>query len=98
MIKVLGSYGNRGENKGTTSFLIAENIVIDAGNLSNGLGKDVEKLEHIFLSHSHFDHILDIPFVIDTNFGNRERPIKIYGLKETIEDVKLIFNNKIRPD
>jgi HD-GYP domain-containing protein (c-di-GMP phosphodiesterase class II)/ribonuclease BN (tRNA processing enzyme) len=98
LIKVLGSYGNRGENKGTTSFLIAENIVIDAGNLSNGLGKDVEKLEHIFLSHSHFDHILDIPFVIDTNFGNRERPIKIYGLKETIEDVKLIFNNKIWPD
>ena len=97
-IKVLGSYGNRGFNKGTTSFLVEENIAIDAGNLANGLGDNVEKIEHIFLSHSHFDHILDIPFVIDTNFSKRENSLKIYGLKETIEAIKVIFNNKIWPD
>jgi len=98
MIKVLGSYGNRGENQYTTSFLLDNEVVIDAGNLANGLGESVNKLNHIFLTHSHFDHILDIPFVIDTNFAKRETPLKIYGLKETISAVKTIFNNQIWPD
>jgi len=97
MIKVLGSYGNRGKNRFTTSFLIRENIVIDAGNLSNGLD-NVEQIEHIFLTHSHFDHILDIPFVIDTNFSKRTKSLKIYALKETINSIKQIFNNQIWPD
>ena len=98
MIKILGSYGNRGKNAFTTSFLLREDVVIDAGNLANGLGKDVTKLNHIFLTHSHFDHILDIPFVIDTNFIKRVESLKIYGLKDTISSVKNLFNNKIWPD
>ena len=98
MIKVLGSYGNRAKEKFTTSFLIRKDIVIDAGNLANGLGEDVDKLHHVFVSHSHFDHILDLPFVIDTNFSKREETLKIYGLKETIESIKELFNNKIWPD
>ena len=98
MIKVLGSYGNRGRDAYTTAFLIRDDIVIDAGNLANGLGDDVNKIEHIFLTHSHFDHILDLPFVIDTNFENRKNSLKIYGLKETIDAIKTIFNNRIWPD
>jgi HD-GYP domain-containing protein (c-di-GMP phosphodiesterase class II)/ribonuclease BN (tRNA processing enzyme) len=98
MIKVLGSYGNRGKGEFTTSFLIREDIVIDAGNLTNGLGNDVNKVNHIFLSHSHFDHIVDIPFIIDNNFENRVETIKIYGLKETLNAIKEIFDNKIWPD
>ena len=98
MIKALGTYGNRGKNSFTTSFLLREDIVIDAGNLTNGLGKDVDKINHILLTHSHFDHILDIPFVIDTNFNLRETTLNIYGLKETIQSIKELFNNKIWPD
>jgi HD-GYP domain-containing protein (c-di-GMP phosphodiesterase class II)/ribonuclease BN (tRNA processing enzyme) len=98
VIKVLGSYGNRGRDAYTTAFLIRDDIVIDAGNLANGLGDDVNKIEHIFLTHSHFDHILDLPFVIDTNFENRKNSLKIYGLKETIDAIKTIFNNRIWPD
>jgi len=98
MIKVLGSYGNRAKEAFTTSFLIREDIVIDAGNLANGLAEDVVKLKHIFLTHSHFDHILDIPFVIDTWFNKRLDTLKIYGLKETITAIKELFNNQIWPD
>ena len=97
MIQILGSYGNRAKNAFTTSFLLREDIVIDAGNLSNGL-ESVEKIEYIFLTHSHFDHILDIPFVIDTNFSKREKSLKIYALKETINAVKKVFDNQIWPD
>ena len=98
MIQILGSYGNRSKSKYTTSFLIREDIAIDAGNLSNSLGDDVSKLEHIFITHSHFDHILDIPFVIDTGFENRKQSLKIYALKETLESLKGLFNDQIWPD
>jgi len=98
MIKVLGSYGNRAKDAFTTAFLLREDIAIDAGNLANGLAEDVVKLKHIFLSHSHFDHILDIPFVIDTWFNKRIDTLKIYGLKETITAIKELFNNQIWPD
>jgi len=97
MIKILGSFGNRVANGGTTSFLLDEEIAIDAGNLSK-LGKDVIKLNHIFISHSHFDHIADLPFVIDTLFSERKETLKIYGLKETLNQLQNIFNNKIWPD
>jgi len=96
-VKILGSYGNRVADGGTTSFLIDEEIAIDAGNLSK-IGLDIIKLNHIFISHSHFDHIADLPFVIDSNFEKRETPLKIYGLTETIKELKTIFNNKMWPD
>jgi len=98
MIKVLGSYGNRAKHAFTTAFLLREDIVIDAGNLANGLGDDVVRLEHILLTHSHFDHIIDLPFVIDTSFAERKKTLKIYGLKETIDSIKDLFNNQIWPD
>jgi HD-GYP domain-containing protein (c-di-GMP phosphodiesterase class II)/ribonuclease BN (tRNA processing enzyme) len=97
-IKILGSYGNRVAEGGTTSFLIDEEIAIDAGNLSREIGLDIVKLNHIFISHSHFDHIADLPFVIDTNFSDRKETLKIYGLKETLKEVKNLFNDKIWPD
>jgi len=98
MLKVLGSYGNRGKNAFTTSFLLKENLAIDAGNLANGLGDEVIKIEHIFISHSHFDHIVDIPFIMDTEFSKRVNTLKIYALKDTIDAIKLLFNDKIWPD
>jgi HD-GYP domain-containing protein (c-di-GMP phosphodiesterase class II)/ribonuclease BN (tRNA processing enzyme) len=96
-IKVLGSYGNRDKEKHTTCFQIGESILIDAGNIINGVNK-LEKIKHIFLTHSHIDHIIDIPFLIDNIFTNIKEPINIYGNKNTINYLKsYIFNNKIWP-
>jgi ribonuclease BN (tRNA processing enzyme) len=99
MIKVLGAYGGIGENKNTTSILVDKNIAIDAGNILNGLGEDAMYIDHILVSHSHLDHIKDIPFMIDKYFEYRFLPLKIYGLKETIDTLKKhIFNFAIWPD
>ena len=57
------------------------------------------KIDHIFLSHSHLDHIADIPFLIDAFFEARDQPIFIYGLEATLMDLKkYIFNWQIWPD
>jgi len=98
-IKVLGASGSKSKGFGSTSFLISNKIAIDAGNLIETLGEDITQLEHVFLSHSHFDHIVDLPFIIESYFEHRTEPITFYGLPETIEAVKEhIFNWTIWPN
>lgn len=98
-IKVLGSSGSRSRRFGTTCFQISEDIVIDAGNIVNSLDEKSYKINHIFLTHAHLDHIVDIPFIIDNCFEMRQAPLNVYGTVETIEFLKNhIFNNKIWPD
>ena len=98
-IKVLGASGSKSKNLGTTSFQISKEIVVDAGNIINTLGDNSQYINHIFLTHSHSDHITDLPFLIDGFFENRKETLIIYGSNETINTLrKHTFNNEIWPD
>ena len=98
-IKILGASGSKAKNQNTTSFQIFKDIIIDAGNVLNSLGNEAKDINHIFLTHSHADHITDLPFIIETFFEERKTPLTIYALEETIEVLKTYsFNNVIWPD
>jgi HD-GYP domain-containing protein (c-di-GMP phosphodiesterase class II) len=98
-IKILGASGSKAKNLNTTSFQIFKDIVVDAGNILNALGDDALYINHIFLTHSHADHITDLPFIIETFFDKREVPLTIYALQETIDVLKKhSFNDVIWPD
>jgi len=99
MVKVLGAAGSYSHEGKATSFLIGKNIVIDAGNMIQGLGEECCNIEHVFISHTHFDHIVDLPFVIESYFECREKPLKVYALSETINILQEhLFNWSIWPD
>lgn len=84
---------------GTTSLLVNEICCIDAGNILAQLGEDAKGLDHIFLTHSHLDHILDLPSLIDTFYSHRTTSLNVYALKETVYSLKKhIFNECIWPD
>lgn len=98
-IKVLGASGGKAKGFNTTSFQVHRDIVIDAGNILNALGEDAQYINHIFITHSHADHISDLPFVIETFFEKREEPLTIYALQETIDILKKhTFNDSVWPD
>ncbi len=98
-IKFLGTSGSKKEGHGSSCVQVTDTIVIDAGNLIHGLKDEAKHIEHIFLTHSHLDHISDIAFLIDTYLVERVTPLKIYGLKETLEALsENIFNWNIWPD
>eukprot|EP01029_Cantina_marsupialis_P030053 TRINITY_DN7932_c0_g1_i3.p1 TRINITY_DN7932_c0_g1~~TRINITY_DN7932_c0_g1_i3.p1 ORF type:complete len:513 (+),score=71.87 TRINITY_DN7932_c0_g1_i3:69-1607(+) len=98
-LKVLGSSGSKTKFSGTTCFQVYKDILIDAGNVLNTLGDEAININHIFLTHSHSDHILDLPFFIDNFFEKREEPLVVYASKETINSLKKhTFNNEIWPD
>lgn len=98
-IRFLGTSGSKKEGHGSSCVQVTDTIVIDAGNLIHGLKDEAKHIEHIFLTHSHLDHISDIAFLIDAYLVERVTPLKIYGLKETLEALnEHIFNWSIWPD
>lgn len=99
MIKVLGAAGSYSHKDKASSFLIDNNIAIDAGNIIESMGEQCCDLEHIFITHTHFDHIKDLPFVIEGYFETRKQTLKVYALKENIQTLqKYIFNEAIWPN
>lgn len=98
-LKILGASGSKTKLAGTTSFQIYKDILIDAGNVINTLGDDIIYINHIFITHSHSDHINDLPFIIESFFEKRDIPLTIYASKKTISSLKAhTFNNEIWPD
>ncbi len=98
-IKILGAYGTKAKGFGTSSFLLSNSTVIDAGNLLDALAEDSLHVENIYLTHSHLDHISDIAYIIDNYFSLRTKTLNIIGLPQTIEAIKKDFlNDVIWPD
>jgi len=98
-IKILGAYGTKAKGFGTSAFYLNEKNVIDAGNLLKPLEENSAKIENIWLTHSHLDHICDIAYILDNYFSLRKKPLNIIGLPQTIEAIKKYFlNDAIWPD
>lgn len=93
-----GSPASNGLGENLTCLRVSKKAVIDAGTLPYSKDDSIV-LEHIFISHSHLDHILGLAFYVDNNFYRLEKTVNIYGTKETIENLQNhFFNNKIWPD
>ena len=71
-VRILGCSGGIGGCLRTTSMLVDEDILIDAGT---GVGElsiaELAAIDHVFVTHSHMDHIASIPFIADTVGGMR---------------------------
>ena len=100
-LRVLGcSGGIGGRHLRTTSFLVDADILVDAGS---GVGDltlaELSQIDHIFVTHSHLDHVTSIPFLVDTVGGMRSKPLTVYATRATIEILRNhLFNWAIWPD
>jgi ribonuclease BN (tRNA processing enzyme) len=100
-LRVLGcSGGIGGRHLRTTSFLIDSDVLIDAGTGVGDLSlAELSLVDHIFITHSHLDHVTSIPFLVDTVGGMRSRPVVVHATRATIEILKNhVFNWSIWPD
>jgi ribonuclease BN (tRNA processing enzyme) len=100
LLKVLGCSGGIGGNLRTTALMVDDDVLIDAGT---GLGdlsiSELKMIDHVFVTHSHLDHLAMLPFVIDTVGGMRKQPLCVYATEATLQIIKdHIFNWKIWPD
>ena len=100
-LRILGcSGGIGGRHLRTTSMLLDNDILIDAGTGVVDLSlTELSLIDHVFLTHSHLDHVTSIPFMVDTVGGMRNKPLTIWAPPATIETLQShIFNWSIWPD
>lgn len=80
--------------------LLDEDILIDAGTGVGDLSlEELKKIDHVFVTHSHLDHVAFIPFLVDTVGWMRAEPVTVHATCETLEILKEhLFNWKVWPD
>ena len=100
-LRVLGcSGGIGGQQNRTTSFLVDEDILVDAGTGVGDLSlAELTLIDHIFVTHSHLDHVNSIAFLLDSVGALRSKPVTVHAMPETIATLRQhLFNWDIWPD
>lgn len=99
-VRVLGCSGAIARGCRTTSFLIDGDVLVDAGT---GVGdltlEQMRGVQHVFLTHSHLDHVAALPLMVDAVASGLTRPVEVHALAGTIAALKAhVFNDVIWPD
>jgi ribonuclease BN (tRNA processing enzyme) len=99
-IRVLGCSGAIAKDCRTTSFLIDDDLLVDAGT---GVGDltlaEMAAINDVLITHAHLDHVANLPLMIDSVASVRKQALRVHALPQTIDALKQhIFNNVIWPD
>jgi ribonuclease BN (tRNA processing enzyme) len=100
-VRILGcSGGIGGRHLRTTSILVDHDILIDCGTGVADLSiADLAQVDHVFLTHTHMDHIACLPLMLDTVGDMRNRPIVVHAIPSILEILRThVFNWAIWPD
>ncbi len=99
-IRILGCYGAESPGYRTTCFMINKSLLVDAGAVTSVLTPEEQKgIRNILVTHTHLDHIKDIPLLSDNVVGANPEPVNIISTREVIEILQAhLFNNKLWPD
>lgn len=103
-VRVLGCSGSIAAGNRTTAFLVGEQVLIDAGTGVGDLELDeLQRIDHILLTHSHLDHIAAVPLMADSVMRRRRDAgrgaIQVHALPATLQALRQhVFNDVIWPD
>jgi ribonuclease BN (tRNA processing enzyme) len=99
-LRVLGCSGGELPRHRTTCFLVDGRLAIDAGALTASLPlEELLKVDDIVLTHSHFDHVKDVPLLSDLLVGRRKRPVRVHASTACARTLReSVFNDELWPD
>lgn len=99
-IEILGCSGGIGQGLKTTTFLIDDSLLVDAGTGIELLTMDrMLAIRDVVITHAHIDHIIGLPLMLATIYDQHQEPIHIYALPDVVAALEQhIFNWTIWPD
>ena len=79
-LRILGcSGGIGGRHLRTTSMLLDHDILIDAGTGVTDLSiAELAMIDHVFITHTHLDHIAALPLLLDGEVGDHSFETSIF--------------------
>jgi ribonuclease BN (tRNA processing enzyme) len=83
-----------------TSVLLNDTVALDAGCLGLYGGVDEQaRVKHVFLSHSHIDHLASLPVFLNTVFQGDPDCVTVYGGEAVLDCLRRdVFNDRLWPD
>lgn len=100
-VNILGCSGGIGEGLRTTCIQVDDDILIDSGTGAAEMPlAEMARIRHVFITHTHLDHLASLPLLIDTVFDQlKAEPMIVHAQPHSIEVIKKhIFNWHIWPD
>ncbi len=99
-IKILGCSGNFVGKHRTTAFLINDSFLIDAGTVTEAIGRrGLKKIGQVLISHTHIDHVKGIFPLVDELVMMGDYNIELVSVPPVLEIItNNLFNNLIWPD
>ena len=100
-LKVLGAYGASDAEHNLTGYLIDDWFAVDAGTLTSKLSfAQQSRIQGIFITHSHADHIRDLPHLIQNRFSQANgAALSLFAARDVMDALaKNIFNGIVWPD
>jgi ribonuclease BN (tRNA processing enzyme) len=83
-----------------TTFVVNGSVAIDAGALGfwGDLGGQ-QRIAHVFLSHSHADHVCSLPMFVTNTVDRRARRVVVHGHAPALDSLaRDLFNGRVWPD
>ncbi len=99
-LRVLGCHGGETPKHRTSSFLLGNEVAIDAGAITSTLSLDEQtRIRSVLVSHPHMDHVRDLATLADNRCQQGGATLDIVGVPATIDALrKHFFNDIIWPD
>lgn len=99
-LKILGCHGGETPKHRTSSFLLDDELAVDAGALTSMLSlEEQRRVTTVLVSHPHMDHIRDLATIVDNRCQQGGPPLEIVGIPETVKTLKKhFFNDRLWPD
>lgn len=82
------------------SYIVNGQVAFDAGSIGFMSSIDAQRrIQHVFLSHGHMDHIASLPIFLDNVYQQGPDVVRIYAPQDTLHSLQSdVFNERLWPD